>query len=508
MIEYLLIAGVITAAVVTAGKILLKINLIPVLIAFTLVAFGVNPLTYHVGSEVAKDQASTFNEYWSGYETAAIKNVRACDYNGSCYHTFDCDPYLVPVPVTTTDSKGNTTTTIVMETRYNSCPYSTQETSYYVSSTVDKKNPFVVGANLMTGPAYRPAERQIPGGQQGDPALWTEAKARIDAGQPGPVTVVKDYKNYILASQDTLFNAYSDRIEDLKSKNLLPAPSSGVFALYQATKAYKVGNANVPLFGDYATDVSYLNGAVGKDLQGDLHVVFAPEDIEGGKDDYSNAVLAYWQSKELGKNAISKNAIIVVIGASTDGKKVAWAKAMTGMPVGNEHLMQQISSELKDKPLDKDLLGRPSFDVATKSVKSSNGTLEGMLWGINKFERISMTSNNEDDKGPGFAYLRDQLKPSGWEIFWIGFVNVLIAGAVLTGILLLIVGNVLPSRFFGWKGSVEKRKTDFYTSPSYGYYSAPNRSHEAWKKKTRKNLWQSFPDTFMDRFKGRSRSRW
>lgn len=458
MIEYLLIAGVSTAVVVFVGKFFLKISIIPVLIAFTLVAFGVNPLTYQVGSEIAKDQASTFNEYWNGFETSAMKTVKECDYNGSCSHTFDCDPYLVPVPVTTTDSKGNSTTTIVMETRYNSCPVSTQETSYYINSTVDK---FTVAANLMTGPEYRPHERRIPGGQQGDPAIWTEAKARIDAGNPGPVTAVKDYKNYILASQDTLFKAYSDRIEDLKAKNLLPAPSSGVFALYQASKAYKVGNANVPLFGDYLTDTSYLNGAVGKSLHGDLHVVFAPEDIEGGKDDYANALLAYWQSKELKRNAVSKNSIIVVIGASKDGQKVSWAKAMTGMPIGNEHLMVQISSDLKDKKLDKDLLGRPSYDVASKSIKNSNGSLESILWGVNKFERVSMTANGSEDKGSGFMYLRDQMKPSGWEVFWIGFVNVLVGGLVLFGALMLIVTDVLPSRFFSWKGSELKKASKY-----------------------------------------------
>lgn len=471
MIEYLLIAGVITAAVIFAGKFFLKISILPVLIAFTIIAFGVNPLTYHVGSEIAKDQASTFNEYWNGYETSAMKNVQECAYNGSCRHTFDCDPYLVPVPVTTTDSKGNSTTTIVMETRYNSCPVSTQETSYYINSTVDK---FVVASSLMTGTEYRPSERRIPGGRQSDPALWTEAKARIDAGNPGPVTAVKEYKNYILASQDTLFKEYSDRIEDLKAKNLLPAPSKGVFALYQASKAYKVGNANVPLFGDYLADTSYLNGAVGKSLHGDLHVVFVPEDIEGGKDDYANALLAYWQSKELKRDAVSKNSIIVVIGASKDGQKVSWAKAMTGMPVGNEALMVQIASDLKDKPLDKNLLGHPSYDVTTKEIKASTGVLEGVLWGVNKFERVSMTANGAEDKGSGFMYLRDQMKPSGWELFWIGFVNVIIGGGLLFGALMLIMSEVLPSRFFSWKGSALK---DYSRSATYYrpvmFYEAP-----------------------------------
>lgn len=464
MIEYALIAGVITLVVLALAKHFLQISIVPVLLAFALLGFGVNPLTYHVGSEISKTQASTFNEYWNGYETAAMKSVRECDYNGSCHHTYSCDPYTVPV--TSTDSKGKVTVTY--ETRWNSCPVSTQETSYYIHSTIDKKNPFVVASNLMTGPEYRAHERMIPGGRQGDPALWTEAKERIDSGKPGPVTVVKDYQNYILASQGDLFDNYSDRIEDLKEDNLLPAPSSGVHSLYQANKAYKVGNANVPLFGDYITDVSYLNGAIGNELYGDLHVVFAPEDIEGGKDDYANAVLAYWQAEELKRNAISKNSIIVVIGASKDGQKVSWAKAMTGMPIGNEGLLVQIASDLKDKPLDKNLLGRPSFDITSKSIRHSEGVLENMLWGVNKFDRVSMTANDDDDKGAGFSYLRDQLKPSGWEMFWISFVNILVAGLLMFGALLLISADVLPSKVFSWKGSVmESPRYSSYASSSY-----------------------------------------
>lgn len=464
MTEYVLIAGIVTLVVVLVGKYLLQVSIVPVLISFALLSFGVNPLVYHVGSEISKTQASTFNEYWNGYETAAMKDVRECAYNGSCHHTYSCDPYTVPV--TSTDSKGNVT--ITYETRWNSCPVSTQETSYYIHSTIDKKNPFVVARNLMTGPEYRAHERTIPGGRQGDPALWTEAKARIESGNPGPVTAVKDYQNYILASQDDLYENYSDRIEDLQEDNLLPAPSSGVHSLYQATKAYKVGNANVPLFGDYVTDLSYLNGAIGGELYGDLHVVFAPEDIEGGKDDYANAVLAYWQSEELKRNAISKNSIIVVIGASKDGQKVSWAKAMTGMPIGNEGLLVQIASDLKDKPLDKNLLGRPSYDIGAKSVRHSEGVLENILWGVNKFERVSMSANEEDDKGAGFMYLRDQLKPSGWAVFWISFVNLLIGGLVLFGAMLLLASETLPSTVFSWKGSKsESSRYAGYSSSSY-----------------------------------------
>lgn len=445
MIGFLLVSGLVIASVLGFLMFSLKVNVLPILAMALITMFGVSPLVYSVGSEIAKNSASTFHEYWNGFETAALKDTRECTRDGSCRHEYNCDPYTVTT--TSTNSEGKTTTHT--ETRYHDCPYSKQETTYTVDSTIGA---ITIAENVMTGEPFRWG-KSIPGGQQGDPALWTEAKKRIDAGQPGPVTSVNKYNNYILASQESLFADFAANIEDMKAKNLLPVPSAGVYNAYQATKAYKVGDANVPLYGDYITDLSYLNGAVGDDLHGDLHVVFVPADIEGGKDDYMNTLKAYWQAKEHGRNAISKNSIIVLIGASADGKTVEWAKATTGMPLGNEHLMTQIASDLKDKPMDKNLLGRPSFNIQTEQVVSSDGVLEGILWGDNKFERVSMTANDVEDAGSGFSYLRDEMKPSGWAVFWMGVVNFFACAIVIVGGVLLIVNNVLPSKLARWEGS-------------------------------------------------------
>lgn len=453
MIGFLLVSGLVIVAILGFLMFFLKINALPIIAMGLIAMFGVSPLVYSVGSEIAKDSASTFHEYWNGFETAALKDTIECTRDGSCRHEYDCDPYTVTVTKyrSVPDGKGGTRSEPypAQETRYHQCPYSKQETTYTVDSTIGS---FTIAANVMTGEPFR-WSRNIPGGQQGDPANWTEAKNRIDAGTPGPVTSVNEYKNYILASQESLFSDYASNIEDMKAKNLLPAPSSGVFGIYHATKAYKVGDANVPLFGTYAEDLSYLNGAIGDDLHGDLHVVFVPADIEGGKDDYLNTLKAYWQAKEHGRDAVSKNSIIVLIGASADGKTVEWAKATTGMPLGNEHLLTQIASDLKDKPMDENLLGRPSFNIQTEEIVPSNGLLEGILWGDNKFERVSMTANDEDDTGSGFSYLRDELKPSGWALVGIGFVNLFACLILFAGGLLLIVNDVLPSKLARWKGS-------------------------------------------------------
>lgn len=492
MMEYLLVAGLFTVVALAAVMFILKINFLPALIAGIIVIGGINPLVYHVGSEISKEQATTFNEYWNGYETAATRNDRTCTRDGSCANTYQCDPHTERVRKTrtVTDSKGKSKTEsyYVEETQWHSCPYSTQESSFNIETTVQS---FSIASNVMTGAPYR-LGTGMPGGTQGAPQAWLDAKARIDAGKPGPVTAVKDYKNFILASQKTLFSEYADNIEDMKAKNLLPSLATGVVSQYQANKAYKVGDANVPLFGDYITDVAYLNGAFGKDLHGDLHVVFAPENIENGKDDYMNTLMAYWQSEAMGKNALSKNTMVVLIGVKQDGSEVAWAKAATGMPLGNEALMTQVASDLKGKKMDSNLIGRPTFDISNKSIVSTNGELENILWGSNKFSRVSMSGDGVD--AAGFSYLKDEMEPTGWTVFWIAFFNFILGGGLIAVMVVLIVGEVLPTGFAHWKGTGNRQPSRFASSPLYGYSSSKSRfmsnSYRNKKKKRSSNLWE------------------
>lgn len=457
MTGYLIIAGIAAVAVLATLTYIFRINILPVIAVGLITVFGVNPLVYGIGSEIAKDQSSSFNEYWNGYETQAVRKDTACTRDSGCSHTYDCDPYTVIVMKSRSvpDGKGGTKSESYpdTETRYHSCPYSTQESDFIIKSTVDT---YTVASNLMTGDQYR-GDQGIPGGKVTQPpAAWTEAKQRIDSGKPGPVTAVKEYKNYILASQKTLFKAYANNIEDFKAKGLLPALSKGVVGMYHANKAYKVGDVNLPSFNDLATDVEYLNGAVGNNLHGDLHVVFVPENIEGGKDDYLNTLTAYWQSEELGRDAISKNAIIVVIGVSADGSKVAWAKATTGMPMGNEAMLTQIGSDLKGKAIDSNLIGRPTYKVDGGTVVHSSGALENVLWGQNAFTRISMSGGNANDNGSGFKYLRDELEPNGWQVFGIAASNFLVAGLLIMGFIFLVINDVLPTKIVRWKGSDDK----------------------------------------------------
>lgn len=49
------------------------------------------------------------------------------------------------------------------------------------------------------------------------PAQWAAAKARIDAGTPGPATSVHTYDNWILASQQTVLTRYSAAQNELST---------------------------------------------------------------------------------------------------------------------------------------------------------------------------------------------------------------------------------------------------------------------------------------------------
>lgn len=444
---------------------------VTIFVAAAAVALLVPLPVYAITAAISKNDQQTFHEYWNGYETAATSQAVTCERDGSCRNTFQCDPYTTVEIEYYTDAEGKQQSRMVTKTHYHSCPYSVEETTYFVDSTVES---FVIASSLMTGSQYRQGHA-IPGGQvSSPPQSWLDAKDRIDSAKPGPVTVVKNYKNFILSSERSLFKRYSDQIDSLVAEGKLPTPVSGVEDPYSATKAYFVGTQ--PKDVDVAAltkDVAYLNGAVGNDLHGDLHVVFVDSSIADATD-YSNSLMAYWQdSKTHGKNAISKNAIIVVVGIDAyaaptktvapsaeptqpvtvdglpvpvdvtpdatvapeqpqikDGTSVVkWAKAFTGMPLGNEALLTQIESNLKGTAVDSALIGQPTYNIATGTVAHTEGKLETILFGANKFERVSMTADDEGDSGSGFSYLAEEWVPDSGTmaiIFWTSSVLILL----------------------------------------------------------------------------------
>jgi hypothetical protein len=466
-IMYVLIAGVVVAAAAAVMYLVFKFNLLLIAIAAVLVIFGVSPATFAIGTNVARDSASTYHEYYDGYETAARSESTTCYRDGPCYHTYECDVYYTDE--TYTDDDGKTKSKRVRHSH--DCPYSTQETSYYVDSTIGTTT---IASHLMTGRQYR-AFTSIPGGRQSAPSFWTKAKQRIAANKPNPVTAVHNYQNYILASSNNLFKRYSDQIDSLVKKNLLPKPAAGVYDFYNADKAYFAGNLSALNKSSLTKSVASLGGAVGNKLQGDVHVVFVNASQVDEPTDYLNALLAYWQSPTLGRDAISKNAIIVVVGvgsynqlpttapapSSTANTGVVptvplpttsatvntvttpqasinpsapaalWVRAATGMPVGNEAMLTQIRNTLQGQVINSNFIGKPTYNIKTQQVVHTDGLLENVIFGVNHFQRISMTDNSKGDKGLGYRYLQDQITISTGAYVAIAIVNLLLAAALL-----------------------------------------------------------------------------
>jgi hypothetical protein len=430
MFLFAVISCIILIAATIAVFVFTEWNPLPFLAAIivgTLLSMG----TYAIGFNVARDDAQTFNEYWDGYETAATKVDIKCERDGQCVNEYNCDPYIVMEKQYYTDSNGDRQSREVATTKYHDCPYSTQESSYYIDSTIGS---FTVAQNLMTGESFRVSRPM--GAQEQAPEAWVAAKNRIDSNNPGPVTAVHQYKNFLLASEATLFKKYEGEIEQYQKEGLIVPPANGVIGLYDADKAYFVGNVADMVDAQQLTqDVSYLGGAIGNQLQGDIHVVFVPDSEISSSTDYSNSLLAYWQSKELGRNTVAKNAIIVVVGVGkgtiksdtvvTDietptvdkkGTIATWVKAFTGMPVGNEAMLTQIQSDLTGHEIDDNFIGSPSFDLTTQTVKHSDGLLESVIFGDNRFERVSMSSDDEGDNGAGFEYLQAEYELTGWAL--------------------------------------------------------------------------------------------
>ncbi len=408
----------------------------------------VTPLTLWGGRSLAISNQVTFNENWNGWETRAEWIKTTCTRDGICRHCYDCDPYTVSVPYdcSYTDSDGKTVSKTCYrdETRYHSCPYASEEWYFGVKTTLG--NYVIAGANVPTNPQNYRYRRWTPVPswlESGIPDRWTEVKQRLDAGNPGPVTSRETYENYILASQTNIIRRYNDSVDTYLKANLLPAIRSDIYNFYYLDRVYPVG---VSLSGDWQSAINRFNAALGTSLQGDLHLVVVDSNKVTNSDNYLGALMAYWQGDAFKKDALSKNGIDIVVGTK-DGKTIEWARSATGMPVGNEHLMVQIQNDLKGAALDpKSLLGYPVAKVLSDdkvSVITSDGLLEKILWGQNKFSRVHMKPRDGDG---GFAYLLYELEPTSGQKTAILFA-VLFFGLIGWGICIMVGDNTRRFRF-------------------------------------------------------------
>lgn len=351
----------------------------------------------------------TYNEMWNGFETEATKKSIKCYKDGSCVNTYSCDPEQKVVTKfrTVSDGKGGTRTEpyTEIETVWHSCPYSKQETSYYVQTNLPNTT-VSYGRNLMTGEQYRRGT-SIPGGQQTDPAAWIEAKNRIDSGKPEGLTEKHTYENFIHATDNT-YKKDKTLVENYLSQGLLPSIQTGINS-GRNSKFYPVNYTGIN--SDYNLDVANLNGVMAAEKKhGDLRVVMINSESVDNQYDYTNALAAYWSSSEyFGKWALPKNALTVVIAVDPATSKVTWADAFTGMPIGNEAFMQSVKS-LAGKNANEKLIGRP-YLLKDKTIVRGEGELEKLIWSdTSGFQRVSMSG--DDNEANGFTYLLSDIEPT------------------------------------------------------------------------------------------------
>lgn len=416
------------------------------LIGSAIIILVVAPLVGFTGWHLARSNLVTFNEYRNGWETAAERNDFTCTEDGPCRWTYNCNPYVVYVSETCTDSKGNSYECGHFETRYHQCPYVDVETTYTVETTLGQYT--IAEHRFPENPqAHRwDQSENIPGGiieraGTGIPTFWSQVWQRISKATPDPVTARRDYKNYILASDKTILKQYSSDIERYRKQNLLPPIASSISGYYDAEKVSFVGYR--PSDGAvWQGALNRLNAAFGTELRGDVHMVIIRSDIvDEDPDSYALALKAFWQDKKVfGQNAFSKNGVGIVLGTH-DQKMVAWARAFTGMPLGNEHMTVALESALKGQPLDPSIIVGSVGTSSVVTVNSSrvslqitkmnrSGLIAQIFWGDSdkslRFTRMSMTGKGSGH-GSGFLYLYSEISPTAEQRRWISVITFILA---------------------------------------------------------------------------------
>lgn len=426
-----------------------QISWIEFAIVMAIISVIVVPVTTKVGLKLAKASKLTYHEFWGGYETAALHSSQSCSRDGSCRDTYDCDPYIVIVTMTSTDSKGNVTTTEVPETHYHSCPVATDENYWKISTTLGD---YDLGMTFDPQAVPYRSSHGLDGTPEGPPALWTAAKERVDAGTPGPVTADKTYSNYILASTRTILHKFSDAVARYQKARLLPDPVVNLdHPIYDYYYADKMQFVSIPgNHHDWELALARLNAALGSALQGDLHVVAVDATKISNPDEYTGAVNADWQGKTLGRRALSKNGIGLVLGVT--GEKIVWARAFTGMPVGNDGLTLDLQNNLTGIAFTPTIFGDPVGHIVNgkASVTHGDSPVEAALWGPHAFHRVCMVCKSKGDTGVGYGYLGSEIQPSSGQKLTIIFVAVLFSMVFWAIALFTVVGESNPKKEPSW----------------------------------------------------------
>ena len=400
-------------------------------------------VTQFVGPHLSREHAiNGYHEFLNGSIVAAQPSINNCsktEEHGSddCASTYRCDSYSHKVVdrAAYTDSDNHYhSEQYHYETWWHRCPYVTQEVDYNLYDNFGRT--ITIGNNYFTADpvVWRPrAHKGIPSDvPRQPPERWLRAQRDLQLGFTEPVTVPNDYPNYILASDSALFKRYSGDVDQLKKAGLLPKHTanlgSDMWYDYdmRADKLQAVGGLTVNDLPRWEDRLMRFDAALGnapnpvtkKGFQGDMHVVLLPANKVSNPDDYINTLKVYWTS--LGKWSISKNGIILAIGASPDGRTVAWSRAVTGMPFGNGSMIEALSHRLRDLPLDPDVLfgnvaatvqpaGNSYKDYTVNYNLNASGVIGTYVFKKHPFIRGCMVCKSKGDHGSGYVNLRNEV---------------------------------------------------------------------------------------------------
>lgn len=395
-----------------------------------------------IGPNLARDSAvKGYKQFYNGsvVETRIVTNT--CTRDGSCRHTYKCDPYWVEVvdSYAYTDSDGiYHPEQSHMEQRWHHCPYVTKELDYVLDDNIGRT--ITIGDNYFeASPKEWRSGKGIPSDVPREPPTrWLTAQSNLAAGISDPVTDVREYSNFILPSDNDLYKEYDGNIETYQKLGLLPKHTEnlGKDMMFdynmRANKVMVAGDLQLNNLDEWQNRLMRFNAALGSDLQGDMHIVLVPAKSVADTKGYVNSLKAYWTS--LGKWSIAKNAIILVIGVSEDGSTVEWSRGETGMPFGNGELIESLDLQIADQPFDPSvLLGEVTTSVVKEDGEleveydhGSGGIIGEIVFTKHPFQRACMECNDEDDSGTSYVGLKDEIPLTTESKIWMSFTNTLL----------------------------------------------------------------------------------
>lgn len=361
----------------------------------------------------------TYNEYWNGWETQAELRHIQCHRDGSCIWCYDCDPYIVSYPCNCTKNGCS----VCFRTEYHHCPYVTEEWNFYIQTTL---GPFTVDEGRFPN-HYQPWRESEPVPTSianragvGYPNLWMEAKLRLDSLHPGPVTQRHHYENFLYASDFSILKNNSQNVFHYSALSLLPPLDSNIYNLYLLKKVYFVGMATHDEML-WIQKMNYMASALGS-LQGDVRLVVVKDSLISNPDNYVLALKAYWQSNQkFGRNAIAKNAMILIVG--TNGTIVTWARAFSTMPSGNELFITEARTHFTGMPLIADSIIGNVYSDSLRHFHYEHGMAEMLMKEPYRYTRVPMAN---------FKYLKSEIEPSAGTVIFLYILSaVLSAGSWL-----------------------------------------------------------------------------